>query len=983
MSVPGASVLGCALGAGVSSWTGNNGTHYDPLTQNSLSTNLQATEAAGQVKMRGSCVLSKLGALVTGNARAGTTTIRTRINGSNGNQVLSIGAGATGYFEDTTNTDAIADGDLFCTQTVLTGGSAANLVLCTIGCQMVMDAGNAVAYLGQSGSSSQFSSATASTSTYLPVAGGGISATTDSDTQRPRIPCAGDLSSLQCYVSANGRSTTTTFTLRVNGSDVTNTLSIGSGATGLFEDTTHTDTIALFDKVGFKVTTGTGTGTITIPRTSIRFVGAADEVPLLSLGREDAASGTRYATGVGGSASNGAYADASETQAKFRLPYDCVLKNIYGYNVSSSSTGSITARKGGSDTSLLASWASSANFFSDTSIEEAYTAGDDFDFKFIFSGASNTRHAGVCLSNPPIVPEVVQTGTDGGDSGATEITFGAAPTTGNLIIATFAGIFTSGIMNTTDWTILDSETSSDFPTIYSMYRYVEPGDSATLPAFTTTTGFNFWAAQAIEITNVSGDPTEDIQAHASSDAAPIPSPYSVDTPHLTTTGPNQMYVGMMMLSNLGSPTTITVDSPYTLDIAGGPTSTFAYGYATGTYVEPSSGISQYATFNFVQGSGSAFEGFFGVIIAPPGAPPVTFPVRLPLIALEAVTGGTPSAEVPLIASEPLTGGNPSTDLSLISADALTGGNPYVYNPLIVLEALYGLYTEVPLATEVFPTLRGLGWSVHKKPMFATKISEHVSGREVRASFMQYPKWDFELTFEFLKDENLDDDLREIMGFYLNQLGRFNAWLYKDPTDYHAVNEQFGIGDGVTLEYLALRSLGGFREPVGQFNFDNLLTFLASGVNVMNNTADVGANEYATGYGPVKLTSSGALPTGLLSTKNYWLINAGGGLVKFALTKANALAGTAVDISAIGSGTNTISNGVAVYDNGALVDPSDYTLVAPNRILFDVAPDDTHVLTADFDYYFQCRFSEDQQDYENFMYQLWTLQECTFRSIIDE
>ena len=49
----------------------------------------------------------------------------------------------------------------------------------------------------------------------------------------------------------------------------------------------------------------------------------------------------------------------------------------------------------------------------------------------------------------------------------------------------------------------------------------------------------------------------------------------------------------------------------------------------------------------------------------------------------------------------------------------------------------------------FPTLAGLGWSVHKKPVFSTVVASHVSGREVRDALYQNPIWQFELTFDAL------------------------------------------------------------------------------------------------------------------------------------------------------------------------------------------------------------------------------------------
>ena len=52
---------------------------------------------------------------------------------------------------------------------------------------------------------------------------------------------------------------------------------------------------------------------------------------------------------------------------------------------------------------------------------------------------------------------------------------------------------------------------------------------------------------------------------------------------------------------------------------------------------------------------------------------------------------------------------------------------------------------------LIPALPGQGWSVHKKPTFATIVASHVSGREVRDALYVNPIWQFELTFDGLDE----------------------------------------------------------------------------------------------------------------------------------------------------------------------------------------------------------------------------------------
>jgi uncharacterized protein (TIGR02217 family) len=50
------------------------------------------------------------------------------------------------------------------------------------------------------------------------------------------------------------------------------------------------------------------------------------------------------------------------------------------------------------------------------------------------------------------------------------------------------------------------------------------------------------------------------------------------------------------------------------------------------------------------------------------------------------------------------------------------------------------------------------------------------------------------------------------------------------------------------------------------------------------------------------------------------------------------------------------------------------------VTFETAPGSGLIITADFTYYFRCRFTEDKYDFENFMLRLWQLKKLTFISV---
>ncbi len=132
-------------------------------------------------------------------------------------------------------------------------------------------------------------------------------------------------------------------------------------------------------------------------------------------------------------------------------------------------------------------------------------------------------------------------------------------------------------------------------------------------------------------------------------------------------------------------------------------------------------------------------------------------------------------------------------------------------------------------TAIFPALPGLGWSVSKTPRFATRVQRAVSGRELRVLDQPNPIWTWTLTYSMLRDKNDTrapsgpgagyDELRTLMGFFLQQQGSFAPFLYDDPTDDQATAQPIGTGDGSATSFQLVRTMGvslpggGFSEPV--------------------------------------------------------------------------------------------------------------------------------------------------------------------------
>ncbi|HYM73591.1 MAG TPA: DUF2460 domain-containing protein [Stellaceae bacterium] len=206
-------------------------------------------------------------------------------------------------------------------------------------------------------------------------------------------------------------------------------------------------------------------------------------------------------------------------------------------------------------------------------------------------------------------------------------------------------------------------------------------------------------------------------------------------------------------------------------------------------------------------------------------------------------------------------------------------------------------------TAIFPVLPGLGWSVSKAPRFATRIQRAVSGRELRILDQPSPIWTWTLTYEILRDRNDTraasgpgvgyDELRTLMGFFLQQQGSFQPFLYDDPTDDRASAQAIGTGDGSAVAFQLVRTMSGFAEPI---------------------------------------------------------------------TAPNAV------------GT--------IYFNGVRQSPSTYSVDnATGLVTFASPPPASQLVTVDFTYYFRVRFGDDSADFENFLYQLWSLKQVKFQSAL--
>jgi hypothetical protein len=216
----------------------------------------EATEVILNTTWHKAGVMSNLYVRILTNNRPNNSTLIGRHNTADGNLTATITASTTGEFEDTTNSDTLADGDEYNLQlTTGAGGSQFTLSIMSVLFNATSDTYSRHIAIG--------SASTASTTHFVPLSTSYTATTTEADAQA-LMKSSGTMKHLWAYVTTNGRGTTSTIGSRKNAGAGNLTASISAGTTGVFEDTSNSDSYVSDDLLNWYITLGTGTGTLEV-----------------------------------------------------------------------------------------------------------------------------------------------------------------------------------------------------------------------------------------------------------------------------------------------------------------------------------------------------------------------------------------------------------------------------------------------------------------------------------------------------------------------------------------------------------------------------------------------------------------------------------------------------------------------------------------------------------------------------------------------
>lgn len=210
-----------------------------------------ANEIRQQRRFRTASVLSNLRMYLTTNG--GTTHIRTRINGVNGNLVATAAAAATGEFEDIVNSDNIAIGNLVNLQSDNDGGANVITIHVKSSCAVRQPTCHLAAGFVVSFNQTR----------YFTMEGILTGSAVEGNSQmKARADCG--LNNLYVYVDVSTLNVDAVVRIRKNGADGNLHVHIAAFATGIFEDLVNSDNCVAADEINYQFVAPNGAGSITV-----------------------------------------------------------------------------------------------------------------------------------------------------------------------------------------------------------------------------------------------------------------------------------------------------------------------------------------------------------------------------------------------------------------------------------------------------------------------------------------------------------------------------------------------------------------------------------------------------------------------------------------------------------------------------------------------------------------------------------------------
>ena len=354
-------------------------------------------QGLNQTKFFYAGTLYDFGVNVRANAQTTTYTFTVQKNTVDTVLSVAIGAGQTGWFEDN-DTLSISAGDLVEVKGTKTGGEANFIEFTAVKTEYDTNTSttNTISILsGNAGGT------TASATFFFPLNGIGGTTLTEAHAQS-KMQYSATLRNLYIRITSNSRTTTTTYRTRKNGANGNQSIAVGSGQTGSFEDIVNTDSVVSGDLICLSKTNSTGTQgqgctvfqvdhqTTTDPGTGLLILSNSGSTTMSE-------PLTRWQL-IAGSATNFASSASTESFLQIKVKSAFIFKGLAvlaGTNAINA-TSVFTLRKNSTDTSLTASVPSTSTAWAqDTTNTVTVASGDLINHQIVTPSVGGSQVIGI------------------------------------------------------------------------------------------------------------------------------------------------------------------------------------------------------------------------------------------------------------------------------------------------------------------------------------------------------------------------------------------------------------------------------------------------------------------------------------------------------------------------------------------------------------------------------------------------------------
>lgn len=343
--------------------------------------NKTTTETSVQLIFRTAGTATNMQINLSANSIASAATvIDFRINAASSALTITVGSSQTGKLEDVTHNVSITAGQKGNFRTV-PGTTTGTMTPQTMG--ISYDTGSTTVQKNAAMNPAGKAVTTASTATFWAISNNIAGSTATETSSQCLIKQAGTAQNMQVNVSANARTTATTFDLRKAAASLTQTISYGSTVTGFLEDTTHTDALVAGDKINYRQLTGTGIQSLTTVAIGVDISSSAGYGPLVidTGGGSAQTSATTRWNSIQGSLSLA----STETSAQYKVESAFVFSNMNVHVLTNTaSTLTYTLRKNVAASALtFVTTSATTGWFEDTTHTVTAVAADLYDMESV------------------------------------------------------------------------------------------------------------------------------------------------------------------------------------------------------------------------------------------------------------------------------------------------------------------------------------------------------------------------------------------------------------------------------------------------------------------------------------------------------------------------------------------------------------------------------------------------------------------------